>query len=219
MKLYLKNARLNFVQTLFTAKLGPDPKPGDTPKFSVLSFIDAKTQGFAGDKNPDSAAGVAEGLKWKDAKEAINEAFIAAAQARWGADAMKMLQQLKAADRLAVHDGDLKADKPGYAGTIYMNSSNAIRPQVTDSRTGAAVTESDGIIYSGCRAYVVADVWAQDNPKKPQYGKRVNASLLAVSFLGDDERISGGASATADDYAALPDKPQEQAKKGAASLF
>lgn len=214
MKLYLKNARLNFTANLFQPQLGPDGK--GKAKFSVVSIIDSKTQAFAGEMNPDSAKGRESGFSWVTPRDAISSAIIDAAkrQPKWGEKFMDVIKQLKAADRLPVHDGEAKADKPGYAGSIYINSSNEVRPQVTNSRTGGQLEAKDGVIYSGCRAYVTLDIWAQDN----SFGKRINASLLMVSFLGDDERISGGATATADDYAAIPDVP-EKSKSGAASLF
>jgi len=212
MKLYLKNARLNFTASLFEPKTGPNGQ--GKAKFGVVSLIDGKTRAFLGDMNPDSENGRAANLQWGDPKEAITAAVIAAAKAKWPANYQDVIKQLKAADRLPVHDGDAKADKPGYEGTLFINGSNEVRPQVTNSSTGAQLEAKDGVIYSGCRAYVTLDIWPQDN----QYGKRVNASLLMVSFLGDDERISGGATATADDYAAIPDTPSKS-KAGAASLF
>jgi len=151
---------------------------------------------------------------------AIQEAVIAAATEKWGPKAGEILKQLKAADKLPLHDGDAKANYDGYAGMYYMNASNKIRPLVIgggpDGR--APLTATDGKPYSGCYVNVVVEFWAQDN----QYGKRVNASLLGVQFLRDGERLAGGSVASEDDFEAIPQDGKAKAEAsgdGAGSLF
>lgn len=235
MKLYLKNVRGSYTDSLFTAK-AVKGKDGSTSaeKYSLASIIiPGKTEGFAGDAHPESPAGQAKGYKFGDPLQAASVAISDAAQKKWGdaptesVDAagnkvmlprwQAMLAQLKATNRLPIHDGAEKAMTPGYAGNKFMNANNAIRPQVRHSN-GAQLEARDGVIYSGCFLDVVTDIWAQDNA----HGKRVNASLLAVQFRADGERLAGGATATDDDYAAIPQQAQEAAKAsgtGAASLF
>lgn len=218
MKLYLKGARLAFTPTLFEPKI-VNSKDGNTgkPKFSVASIIEPTTKAYAGEKNPDSAGGIAEKLPWGDPKLEFSKAIIAAATEKWGAKAMEVVQLLKSQNRLALHDGAEKALTPGFAGNLFMNSSSDLRP-VVRNKNGAALQASDGVIYPGCYADVCVDIWPQDN----QHGKRVNATLLAVTFSHDGERLAGGATASEDDYAAVPAEAQAKAAAtgaGAASLF
>ncbi len=143
-----------------------------------------------------------------------------AATGKWGAKAADTLKQLQAADKLCLHDGDAKSDYEGYAGNLFINASNKIRPLVIgggpDGR--APLAASDGKIYSGCYVNMIVDFWAQDN----QYGKRVNASLLGVQFLKDGDRLAGGGIAAADDFAPIPQEAAQAAAAsgaGAAGLF
>lgn len=219
MKLYLKGARLAYTPTLFEPKIvkSAQNEASSKAKFSVASIIEAATRAYAGEKNPDSAGGIAEKLQWGDAKAAFSAAIVAVATEKWGAKAMEVVQTLKAQNRLPLHDGAEKALTPGFAGNLYMNSSSDLRP-VVRNRNGAALQASDGVIYPGCYADVCVDIWPQDN----QFGKRVNATLLAVTFNHDGERLAGGAVASEEDYAAIPAETQAAAAasgKGAANLF
>lgn len=145
----------------------------------------------------------------------IQKAIVDAAEAKWPGKSADILKQLKAADRLPVHDGDAKSDYAGYAGNLYINASNKIRPLVIDGNR-APLTASDGKPYSGCYVNVSLEIWAQDN----KYGKRVNASLLGVQFVRDGERLAGGSVAAADDFQEIPQAQMEQAAVGgAAALF
>lgn len=148
-------------------------------------------------------------------KAEVEKAIVEAATAKWGAKANDMLKQLKAADKLAVHDGDGKSDYDGYAGHLFINASNKVRPLVIDGNR-SPLTASDGKPYSGCYVNAIIEFWAQDN----QFGKRVNASLLGVQFWRDGERLAGGAVAAADDFEAIPEaKTAAVEKSGAAGLF
>jgi hypothetical protein len=147
---------------------------------------------------------------------AVAAAITEAATEKWGAKTADALKTLKAADRLAVHDGDAKADYDGYAGSVFINASNKIRPLVIGPQR-EPLAASDGKPYSGCYVSAIIDFWAQDN----QFGKRVNASLLGVQFTRDGERLAGGGVAAADDFDAIPDANVEAAKSGggAGALF
>jgi len=214
MKFYIKGARLSYVQSLFEAKVVNNQ---GKPKFSVASIIEPATQGFAGDANPDAPAGQAKGYRYGDFKAELSKAILAVATEKWGAKAMEVLLLLKAQNRLPLHDGSEKGATPGYAGNLYMNASNEIRPMVRN-KNGAQLQASDGVIYSGSYGDVVVDIWPQDN----QFGKRVNASLMAVTFNRDGDRLAGGVAATDDDYAAIPETTQATAAAtgaGAGALF
>jgi hypothetical protein len=191
-KVHLKDVRIAFVQNLFEA--GQVQGQGDA-KYSS-SFIFGRT-------HPQLAE--------------IQKAIVDAATEKWGAKATEMLTQLKAGDKLCVHDGDSKASYEGYPGNLFINASNKVRPLVVDGNRNP-LTASDGKPYSGCYVNVLLDVWAQDN----KFGKRVNASLLGVQFLRDGPRLAGGASASADDFDAIPQEAAAAAAAtggGAASLF
>jgi len=214
MKLYLKGARLSFPH-VFEAKAGPN---GGKAKFSIASIIEKTTLAFAGEAKPDSATGKAAGYQWDKPTLAFSKAIMAVATEKWGAKAGEIVQQLKAQNRLPLHDGNEKPATPGYAGSFFCNASSDIAPGVRHKQTGAQLKASDGVIYAGCYGDVIIDVWAQDN----QFGKRVNASLLGVEFSHDGERLAGGAVASEDDYAAIPEGAQKEAAKsgdGAASIF
>lgn len=238
MKLYLKGARLAFTPTLFEAKIvqNKDNSGTSKPKYSVASILEATAKAYAGEKNPDSVSGLAEKLPWGDVKAEASKAIIDVAKAKWGEALVDsgakdaagkavmlpawqvVVQVLKAQNRLPLHDGAEKALTPGFAGNLYLNSSSDLRPVVRHGRTGASIEAKDGVIYPGCYADVCVDVWAQDN----QHGKRVNATLLAVTFSHDGDRLAGGATASEDDYAAVPAEAQAKAVAtgtGAASLF
>ena len=141
------------------------------------------------------------------------------AAVKWGAKATDVLKALKASDKLCVHDGDAKGDTSGYAGNLFLNASNDIRPTVLGSGPDgrSPVTAADGKMYPGCYVNAIIQVWAQDN----QFGKRVNASLLGVQFLKDGERLAGGGVAAADDFAPVPQEgtPTGTAPKTAEDLF
>ena len=214
MKLYVKNARLSFTQSLFEAQAGPQ---GGKVKFSVAVIVEPSSLGYAGEANPDSAAGKAAGLKYGPFLEAASKAITDAAGKKWGPKSGEVVQSMKAQNRLFLHDGAEKESIPGYAGNKFFNANNEIRP-VIRHKNGAQLDAKDGVIYAGCYADVVVDVWPQDN----QFGKRINASLLSVTFSHDGERLAGGSTASADDYAEIPAEQQAAAVatgQGAASLF
>lgn len=146
-------------------------------------------------------------------KAEFERAIVTAAKDKWGEKAQAMLQQLKAGDKLCLHDGDAKANYQGFAGQLYVNASNKMRPLVI-AGDRQPLTAADGKPYPGCYVNCIVEVWAQDN----QFGKRVNASLLGVQFVRDGERLAGGGVAAADDFEALPGAATASAD-GAAALF
>lgn len=187
----IDNVRFNYTNSLFTAQR---PKTGEgKEKFSVVAI-------FPKD-HPQVAAIKAELLKVADAK--------------WPGKGAEVLKQLAAGDRVCLHDGDAKADKPGYEGNLFINASNELRPLVIGPQR-EALAASDGKPYSGSYGNIIVEFWAQDN----QFGKRINASLLGVQHIKDGERLSGGGVASADDFDAIPQPEQAKAKTdGAAALF
>lgn len=191
MKITLKDVRLTFPQLW-------DPKQVNgqgEPKFSGAFLFDRKHPAVA----------------------EMTKALVEVANTKWGAKGAEMLKQLKAGDRLCIHDGDGKSDYDGYAGNLFINASNKVRPLVIDGNR-APLAASDGKPYSGCYVNAIIELWPQDN----QFGKRINASLLGVQFLRDGERLAGGSVAAVDDFEAIPEQEAETAAdtgSGAAGLF
>ena len=166
--------RLAFAQHLFTAgTVGGEGKPA----FSVTAIL------------PPNHPGIAE-------LEAAEEQV---AKEKWGAKAAAQLKSIRSAGKSVVKDGDLKANYDGFEGNKYVSMRSEKRPNVYDNK-GSQVTEADGIVYSGCYAHVMLEVWAQDN----QFGKRINAQITGVRFSRDGDSFGGGAPPAApDDFADL----------------
>ncbi len=76
-----------------------------------------------------------------------------------------------------------------------LNASNKARPLVLD-RDKTPLTAADGKPYSGSYMNVSLEIWAQDN----NFGKRINATLKGVQFVGDGDSFGGGAPASPDDF-------------------
>lgn len=169
MKLKLSNVRLAFPQ-LFEAKtVNGEGKPA----FSATFLLDPTHPGI---------------------KE-INAAIEAVAKEKWGAKAEGILKAARAADKVALHNGDLKANYAGFEGNFYVSARNATRPLVINADK-SPLTEQDGKPYAGCYVNASIDVWAQDN----NYGKRVNASLGGVQFFKDGDAFVGGGAADESDF-------------------
>jgi hypothetical protein len=136
----------------------------------------------------------------------------------------------EAKDKLCLHDGDLKADKPygaAYKGMLYVSARiNASKGQppgvfdnVVDTATGMArlITSPNDpkAPWSGCYVNVILNVFAYDAGG----GQGIGASFSGVQFHKDGERLAGGAVASASDFQAFPAPKAEMASEGAKSLF
>lgn len=216
MKLYVKGTRLAWAQSLFVAKAKADD-PLSKAKYQGTFIVEPTTLAFAGDANPDTPAGQAKGYKYLPFKDALGAAIQQAANEKFGARAATILAQLKAQNRLILHDGAEKGEKPGYVGNLYFNAANELRPLLLNA-AGGSVQASDGVLYGGCYVTGVFDVWAGPGAKKQDM---VGISLLGVQFMRDGERLGGGLVAAADDFAAIPSAEGEKAAagQGAAGLF
>lgn len=166
--------RLAFAQNLFTAgTVGGEGKPA----FSVTAII------------PKDHPVHAE----------IEKAEEQVAKAKWGEKAPGILKSIRAAGKSVIKDGDTKANYAGFEGNDFVSMRADKRPNVYN-RDQSQLTEADGVIYSGCYAHVMFEVWAQDN----SYGKRINAQITGVMFSRDGDSFGGGATpASADDFADL----------------
>lgn len=165
----LKNVRLAF-PALFEAKTVNGE--GD-PAFSAAFLLDAD--------DPQ----VAE----------INQALVAVAKEKWGPKADAILKQLRAAGKVALRDGDEKAQYDGFEGNFYLSARSPTRPTVVD-RDRTPLVAADGRPYAGCYVVASVELWAQDNG----YGKRINAGLRGVQFLRDGDAFGGSRPATPDEF-------------------
>lgn len=135
--------------------------------------------------------------------------FKAVAEAKWGTKAPAILKALKSADKLALHNGDTKAEYEGYEGNLFVSSRSKVRPTVFDQQRNELL-ESEGKPYSGCYVNASVEFWAQDNP---DYGKRINAQLRGVQFLRDGDAFAGGGRpAEADEFDEIqaPEEGEEE---------
>lgn len=174
MKIKLKNVRLAF-PSLFEAKtVNGEGKPA----FSAVFLVDPADP---------------------QVKE-INAAIDQVASDKWGAKAAALVKTARAADKVCLHNGDLKAAYDGFAGNLYVSARNPIRPLVV-GLDKSPLAEKDGKPYAGCYVNAVVELWAQDNA----YGKRVNATLMGVQFARDGDAFAGGGVASEDDFEALAD--------------
>lgn len=90
-------------------------------------------------------------------------------------------------DKLCLRDG-ANTTRPEYDGYMVLSASNRGRPFVlTNDGRGVIEDEEKSSIYGGCRVDAKVRLWAQNN----QYGKRINAELVAIKFAGDDEPLDG----------------------------
>lgn len=169
MKLKLNNVRLAF-PVLFEAKtVNGEGKPA----FSASFLIDPA--------DPQV--------------KALNAAIEQVANEKWGAKAAAVLKQMRATDKVALHDGDLKSNYDGFPGNLYVSARSTTRPLVINNDK-SPLTEQDGKPYAGCYVNASIELWAQDN----NYGKRVNASLRGVQFLRDGDAFAGGGAASEDEF-------------------
>lgn len=169
MKVKLSNVRLAF-PTLFEAKtVNGEGKPAFSASF-LLDPADPQVK-------------------------ALNAAIEQVAKDKWGVKADAILKQMRATDKVALHDGDLKANYDGFPGNLYVSARSATRPLVID-KDKTPLAEVDGKPYAGCYVNASVELWPQDN----NYGKRVNASLRGVQFFRDGDAFAGGGAASADDF-------------------
>lgn len=167
MKIMVKNARLAF-PAIFKAKAVLDSEA----RFSASLLLE---------KNDPQI-------------QAIEKAIEEVAKAKWGDKAAATLKQLRASDRTALRDGDVKEQYDGFAGHMYISASNSTRPLVINRDT-TPLAEEDGKPYAGCYVSASIELWAQDN----KYGKRINASLAGVQFVKDGDAFTGGGGAASVD--------------------
>lgn len=148
----------------------------------------------------------------------IGRVMKAVAKEKWGeAKWETMYNQLKATDKLCLHNGDTKPNIEGYPGNYFINGRNGVKPLVIDANK-APLSESDGKPYGGCYVNCVLELWAQEN----KFGKRINATLSGVQFARNGDAFAGGQAADEsafDDISDTGGDAPAAAPKATADLF
>ena len=165
----IKNARLTFAQNLTVA--GTVPGSEGEPKFNCGLLLGA------------------DHPQLKD----IRDKMIAIAKEKWKEKAGAEFKALEKADRLALHDGDLKPNYEGYPGNFFLSPSakEIARPTYFGGASGREELDpkqAQRVFYSGCWVNAKVSFWAQDNG----FGKRINCTLLAIQFWKHADAFSGG---------------------------
>ena len=88
-------------------------------------------------------------------------------------------------DKWCIRDGD-ESEYDGYQGCWSIKASTDKRPTIVN-RDRTPISKDDEILYAGCYVNAIISLWVQNN----QFGKRINANLLAVQFVADGEEFSG----------------------------
>jgi hypothetical protein len=131
----------------------------------------------------------------------IRKAIEAVAKGQWNEKAPSVLKLLQADKKVAWVEAPYldKNGEPyeGFQNAYHVSSRSKIKPSAFDTQN-RAVTEADGLIYSGAFVDAAIEFYAQDN----KWGRRVNCSLRGVRFAGHGESFGGGVAASADDFGA-----------------
>lgn len=142
-----------------------------TPKFGIVGMLPKKTH-----------------VKAKDLIVEAMNSILAANKDESGAPAKV------GANKKFCRNGD-DEEQESYAGHWIVSAREERRPSVRNKR-GEVVSEPDKIadmIYGGCWGSILIRPWFQDGKKTGAgYGKRINAGLVGVQFLRDDEAFGEG---------------------------
>jgi len=130
----------------------------------------------------------------------VKQGIKSVAIAKWGAQAVEILKQLVAADRVCLHNGDAKAQIDGYAGNMFVSTRSPTRPLVLNTDK-TPLTEADGKPYSGCFVNAQIAIWAMQNT----HGKRVCAQIRGVQFLRDGPAFGGATASQVDEFDIVAD--------------
>ena len=127
----------------------------------------------------------------------IKKKIEAIAKDKWKDKAGALLSGLYKTGKVALHDGDEKAQYDGFPGNMFIAAAaqeNAA-PTVID-RDRSPLSARSGKPYAGCYVNASLEFWVQDN----QWGKRVNCTLRGIQFLRDGDSFSAGRPADADEF-------------------
>lgn len=173
-RVLLKNVRLAFPSLFEPKPFGTDPN--SAPRYSATFVLP-----------PDHPQ--LEEIKAKIEKVAFD---------KWGKDAAGAMKNIRAKDRVCLHDGDTKSQYEGFAGNLYISAASAgdKAPPTVVNTDRSPLTARSPVPYAGCYVNASIDIYAQDN----NFGKGINASLRGVQFLRDGDAFGGSAPARADEF-------------------
>lgn len=129
----------------------------------------------------------------------IEAAMLEVAIEKWGpAKGKAAVEALRKTNKLAVCDGDTKAEYAGFADHMYVAAhSQANNPPTLLDGQKNLLPRDTGMLYAGCYINAAITLWAQDHAT---YGKRINASLGGVQFRANGDAFSAGAPASDDEF-------------------
>ena len=133
--------------------------------------------------------------------EDIKKKIEAVAKEKWKDKAAGILTSLYKTDKVALHDGDTKAQYDGFSGNMFVAAAaqeNAA-PTIVDQARNTLSARS-GKPYAGCYVNAIIEFFGYDNS-----GKGVSATLKGVQFVRDGDAFSGSAPASEDDFDDLSD--------------
>jgi len=149
----------------FPAIFEPKAFEGQEPKYSLVMLFDKKTDlGTPANKQRNSL------------KQAVKNA----AEEKWG-PREKWPKNL----RMPFRDGDEKADKQGYEGTIFVSTSSKLQPGLVGPSNQPILNPKD--FYAGCYARAEVIAFAYDKAGN----KGVSFSLQNIQKTRDGEAFSG----------------------------
>jgi hypothetical protein len=161
---------------------------GSEPKYGAHFLLDKDTQ--------DGQIARLKGAIWAAAKE------------KFADKAKELIQKNKL--HVCLHEGSEK-DYDGYdESNMFVSTSSPKRPLIVD-RDKTPLIEDDRKPYAGCYVNAVIRLWPQDN----QFGKRINAELLAIQFVTDGDAF-GAAPVSPDVFEDLTEGEDKSGKKGKA---
>jgi hypothetical protein len=109
-------------------------------------------------------------------------------------------------DKLCLKDGGMKPDTEGYSeDDVFLTTSNTKAPQCVGRNPSNPVTDADDLLYGGATVNVCVRLWVQDN----DYGKRINASLDSVQFVGHGTRFGAAPVDPTEVFGEIPDGPDD----------
>ena len=156
----LPNVRLSFAQSLFEASAFEE---GQVKKYGATFLLDPE-----------------HGPHRKAVKQIKKAAAELTAQQDWDEDVKLKVQCFGLED-------DARTGYDGWEDMFFIRAKNTSRP-VTVNKDLTPVTESDGVIYSGCYVNATINLWSIHHVRG---GKQINANLRGVQFVRDGEEFSG----------------------------
>jgi hypothetical protein len=180
-ELKLRSKRISFAN-LFSPQEFKDDKTGESRWTYNLNVLVPKRL-LTGEPNPEIA----------EYNQAMRDAIVA----RWGDNAPKIPPERRCfrdGEPKDPDSGEREALYDGYEGMCFLSANKAVdgpdspNPVILiDSRKGPdgkfpRLRKSDGKLYSGCFADVIARIYGFDGSKL-KVPHRVNASLEAVKFV------------------------------------